>query len=564
MATLLCQAQLPAEMKWETRMGIIDQKKATELYPYVFGKESPLHNERMSVGLEFYINFKQLLDLAPYSDYWFYSGAPYENPTSIYRRMLDSIADPAIRMMLVEDVMEQANIYVDHLDSINVLRSVSKDGNGNTLAPLAMPMAKIKRAHYYQLLARDPRYYPSHLYDKEKAYRLYKEAFNEFVTAQGEMGEVLPGYYVQEYYSVCEDLYKSDEDKYYEQFLTDYLEIVQVCDKLLEPYYDIPDSIKGNRHDPKYRTYQDYLSSTIGYYPAKNDTIIYGRHYQEGDSIITGVKLLFIASGASNKDRLKAYYAPRLEANRQNKEYLDRAIQLMFENDLLSDSVVYAYCKASYELGATYNNCIGIANHFASSDKDAMRDYYMQALRLPSSDMQKATIHYLIATSLFTPRPRDPSISKPYSVDTEEYAKWSRSIGDCNTNLKLMLEYKDILLTSPKLIVRDYVAQAYYMMADNNYATAAAQYTLSTTRRLALDDIKTSIENFERLAQTQIKAETINGRKIAIAKKPAPHEVKKLIEERIRKDRNDKKAQADYDEYMRKKKAEEAFWSQGK
>ena len=80
------------------------------------------------------------------------------------------------------------------------------------------------------MFAHDPKYYPAHLYDKEKAYNLYKEAFKEFLASKGDQGKELHAYYVREYYTACEDLYRSDEEKYYEQFLSDYQEIVQVCD----------------------------------------------------------------------------------------------------------------------------------------------------------------------------------------------------------------------------------------------------------------------------------------------------------------------------------------------
>lgn len=549
-ATVQCMAQLPAEGDYHNRLGVDPalREKAEELYGVVFGARSPVvdGNEPRPVDMAFYLRYRQLMELAPYSDYACYSGHFHDGPASMYRRLLNGTTDPAVRMMLVEDVMDYARTFVDNLDSINVLRSLNSSTKDH---PMSMPLAKIKRAHYNYMFAHMPEYYPQHLYDKREAYRLYHDAFKDFLASGDGQETELQAFYVQEYFQTCLDLYKTDEERYYEQFLRDYQEVVQVCDKLLIPYYGIPDSIRNK--DMMYASYNYWTNAVKGLQRADGTVI-------EDD----GVKEMFRQSGAADAARLKAYYAPRLEGNRGNKDFLDRAIQLMFDNGLTSDTLVYSYCLASHDLGSTYNNCIGIANYLAASDKDAMREYYRKALELPSSELQKAAIHYLIAVSLYTPRPRDND-GKPFPVGTEEYDNWSRSINDCNANLKLMLAYSDALLASPSLQMRDYVAQAYYMMGENNYQRAVAHSALPSTLRMAMDDISTSLTCYAEAARMQVRAATVNGRGVNVADRlDMAGEAEKKIAARLHEYRNNSAAKKAYDEYMRKRKAEEDFWKQ--
>ncbi len=539
--TVLCQAQLPTEGDWRMRLGTIDQKKAKEMFGYVFDKTSPVlgGNETKPIDLVFYINFKQLTALAPYSDFLFYGGSLYEGPTSMYRRMLDSIADPAIKMMLVEDVMEHANMYVDQIDSINVVRELNSATKGK---PLTMPLAKIKRAHYNYMFAHNPQYYPSHLYDKEKAYKLYKDAFDAFRDAKDEQGGgELEGRFVLEYFNTCYDLYKSDEEKYYEQFLEDYQEVVQVCDKLLIPYYEVPDSIKNDENNSQYYTYRDYNYITNA--------------SKEQGWPDDGIKSLFKNSGAAEADRLRGYYAPRLEANRQNADFLNTAIGFMYANGFVNDSLFYYYCKASHDLAPTYENCIGLASsaYLGLVDKAEMRGYYTEALDLASSEANKAKIRFWIATSLYTPRPRDAE-GNTYGKATLEYQQWENDIFACNTNLTKMLESSAELLMDPSLDVRGYVAQAYYMMGENHYWLAA----LNTS----MEDINLSIQNFDTADKMNLPSKPINGRVVNVASRlDAAKKVQKSIQERMADARKRKAAAAAYNEYMAKKKREEDFWN---
>lgn len=572
LTVVFCQAQLlPND---STRYGDKDPKKAIELYKYVFSKSSPIiqGNETKPIDMDFYVNFKRLTDLAPYVNYYFYSGYFYQNPTSMYPRMLDSISDPAVRVMLVEDVIERGKMFVDNLDSINVVREQNSATKGD---PLTLALAKIKYAHYNYMFAHNPKYYPAHLYDKENAYKLYRDAFKEFLEskdAAGTQSKELEGFYVNEYYRVCEDLYKVDEEKYYEQFLTDYQEIVQVCDKLLIPCYDDPDSLKNYSREQKYVLYRDYLVATYGINPENGDTI--------------GVKLLFANSGAGSADRLKKYFAPRLASNINNKEFLDNAIDFMYANEFTNDTVFYDYCQASYDLGKTFANCIGMgaSAEMGWIDRNQMRKYYLEALESNVSEEQNAVIRFLIARSYFS-RPPSHTVtgedgrtkSVVYGLKTDEYKRWEMDVNSCHSNLEFMLENKKALLNSQSLEVRNYVALAYYMMGDNNYQLARKHF-IAKLPRLALDYATEALKNFKKAKEFNFQPRPINGINTNLNARL------EVLEESTGIDKDGKKLpglvsacklavksakdQAEYDRIQAEreaaKEAERRFWNQGR
>lgn len=529
---MLCHAQLlPTD---STRYGAKDPQKAIELYKLVFAKDSPISqgNETMPVKEEFYINFKRLADLAPYLNYYPYSGYYYENPTSLYQRMLDSIADPAFKVMLVEDAVACGQMFVDHLDSINVVRDWNPQTKGN---PLTMPLAKIKRAHYNYKFAHDPKYYPAHLYDKEKAYKLYREAFKEFLDAKGEQGgSELEAVFVMEYFRTCYDLFKTDEEKYYEQFLTDYQEIVQVCDKLLIPYYDVPDSIKNNEGDPAYRMFQSYN--------------YYTNHPTEG------IKAYFKNSGAATPERLSAYYDQRLNENRRDSAYLNKAINLMNENGCTQTETYYSYCEASYAISPTYSNCIGCA--FASKAynmRNEMVKYFLEAKELAADDLQRGLIAFQIGSETNLPRPKDEN-GKNYAKGTPEFAEWEKNIMLSAANLKQVLDYQEAFKDNSSIAVRKIPAHAAYQLGFAYYRMAAIeQSSKECDQAIAYVNMAmvASPQDYNENATSLIA--NINNARVQYAEREAA--IYRNAKQRAELQRR-------YDEYIRKKKAEEDFWKQ--
>jgi hypothetical protein len=534
-------SQLPEKGDYKTRVGITAPSKVQDWMPVIFNRPpyTDPHAEVDSLSyVEFYRAFKSLADNAPYVDYTFYSGA-FSEPqvdrntkktleTSIYDKLLLNFQDPAIRLLIIEDILSLGRNFIDNLDSVNVVRNNRDASEKAASDTLSLPVAMTKYAHLYYKYASNPAYYPAHLYDFEQARENYRNAFKMLRDRNIDPGSELEGFYVNEYYKTCEELFKSNEEKYYEQFLEDYLEIVQTCDNLLIPFYDIPDSIKNYSQESRYLKFQSY-----NYYTNHN---------------VEGVKALFKASGAAAPERLNDYYMAQLKDHRKDTTYLNRAINVLNENGCSQTPAFYSYCEASYMIKPTYMNCIGCA--FASKEdglRDDMINYFVEAYDLATTDLQRGLIAYQIGCANNTPIPTT-------DIKSAEYSKWVNDMNTAYSNLKKVLDVQMAFSESPSIQVREIPARTAFELAQNRYRL---RYTLTSIAEMdeAAKYVKLAMEAAPDLYNNpvnQIGPKLMNQiterrqKLIADAKNTA---VRKAQEKA-------------YAEYLKKKQAEDAFWNQ--
>lgn len=534
-------SQLPEKGDYKTRVGITAPSKVQDWMPVIFNRPpyTDPHAEVDSLSyVEFYRAFKSLADNAPYVDYTFYSGA-FSEPqvdrntqkaleTSIYDKLLLNFQDPAIRLLIIEDILSLGRNFIDNLDSVNVVRNNRDASEKAASDTLSLPVAMTKYAHLYYKYASNPAYYPAHLYDFEQARENYRSAFKMLRDRNVDPGQELEGVYVSEYYRTCEELFKSDEEKYYEQFLEDYLEIVQTCDNLLIPFYDIPDSIKNYSQESRYLKFQSY-----NYYTNHN---------------VEGVKALFKASGAAAPERLNDYYMAQLKDHRKDTTYLNRAINVLNENGCSQTPAFYSYCEASYMIKPTYMNCIGCA--FASKEdglRDDMINYFVEAYDLATTDLQRGLIAYQIGCANNTPIPTT-------DIKSAEYSKWVNDMNTAYSNLKKVLDVQMAFSESSSIQVREIPARTAFELAQNRYRL---RYTLTSIAEMdeAAKYVKLAMEAAPDLYNNpvnQIGPKLMNQiterrqKLIADAKNTA---VRKAQEKA-------------YAEYLKKKQAEDAFWNQ--
>lgn len=534
-------SQLPEKGDYKTRVGIKAPAKVQDWMQVIFNRPpyTDPHAEVDSLSyVEFYRAFKSLADNAPYVDYTFYSGV-FSEPqfdrntkktleTSIYDKLLLNFQDPAIRLLIIEDILSLGRNFIDNLDSVNVVRNNRDASEKAASDTLSLPVAMTKYAHLYYKYASNPAYYPAHLYDFEQARENYRSAFKMLRDRNVDPGQELEGVYVSEYYRTCEELFKSDEEKYYEQFLEDYLEIVQTCDNLLIPFYDIPDSIKNYSQESRYLKFQSY-----NYYTNHN---------------VEGVKALFKASGAAAPERLNDYYMAQLKDHRKDTTYLNRAINVLSENGCSQTPAFYSYCEASYMIKPTYMNCIGCA--FASKEdglRDDMINYFVEAYDLATTDLQRGLIAYQIGCANNTPIPTT-------DIKSAEYSKWVNDMNTAYSNLKKVLDVQMAFSESPSIDVRQIPAHTAYELAQNRYRL---RYTLTSIAEMdeAAKYVKLAMEAAPDLYNNPVNQ---MGPKLM-----------NLITERRQKLIADakntavRKAQEKaYAEYLKKKQAEDAFWNQ--
>lgn len=533
----VAKAQLPVTLdKDKGYYGLINPQKAEQLHQSFFSnKESSFRKQDKTVSLGDYRTFMELYKLAPYSDYNYYTEYFYCGDNSVTARMLKGSSDMSSNVVIVDDLLRIAYNVVENLDSVNILRSRSVTNLKDENDTISLPVAMTKYAHWYYNLAGNPKYYPSRFYDKEKARENFRSAFYMLRDKNIEAGQELEGIYLNEYYKTCEDVYRSDEEKYYEQFLQDYLEIVQACDNLLIPYYDVPDTIKNDNLNSMYRMFQSYN--------------YYTNHQNEG------IKALFKNSGAATKERLTAYYDKKLNEHRRDSSYLNRAINLMNENGCSQTETFYSYCDASYAIKPTYLNCIGCANYSrALKMRQDMINFFLEAKKLATNDLQRGIIAYLIGKETNMECPKDPATQTRYAKNTPEYEEWDANTETSIANLKQVLEsYQSALRNSSSIAIRDIPADAAYQLGLAYYRKAVIVFSTKDC------DIATSYMDMAAVAYSdESDKNRAKGMKNNIeTTRLKVADVEKKIKANAAAHAQWKK---ENDERIRKQKAVEAFW----
>lgn len=215
------------------------------------------------------------------------------------------------------------------------------------------------------------------------------------------------------------------------------------------------------------------------------------------------IEQTFANSGAADHDQIIAIYTKKFNEYKNDISKLNSSINLMAQNDCDNDSIYFVYAKAAYDLQPTFNSAIGLAQK-AQKDGKATEalDYYNKALELASDDATRGRICIKVAQAL---------ISSGGFAKGEEYIK---------------------------------KAIAY------NPALTGAAYWQMAVSLIKAHDFKGAISYCDMAGQADI---TYANR---------AEDMKKRLNDALAQQATNAKMQAEYNEYMRKKKAEEAFWNQ--
>lgn len=264
-----------------------------------------------------YRPWKELMRLAPYSTYNLTNTGGGER---MLIELMKNEQDTVQRYVYFKDLIATDNFRINHREALN---SIPKDG-GEMRIPLTHGSVLLWKAHHYH--TEGLKHIPERVYQKDSAYLYFVRAFDQIKKENvGTDNEIEPNY-LAEYFETCRDLYQSDEEKYMEQFLTDYNNCLAACDKMMSVY--------GNGVDSLRWTYYAGVRNNIQYY------------FQQTD--------------AGDKENILAYYKPRIKDNKKDYAYLKNAVHQMTVNGCIGTDVYYDACEASYMIKPDFENSIGM------------------------------------------------------------------------------------------------------------------------------------------------------------------------------------------------------------
>ena len=410
-----------------------------------------------------YVSWKWLMTYAPFAN----TGIYKQSPIMFYNLNLKE-TDPARKEAYFNDMMKMFDLRLSRLDSLNSMerREKLKSSVGDVMAV---------KAEYYNYIAPT---IPSQQWNAGKSYKYFEEAIK---TINEKGGREVSGSFLQNYIYISDMIYKSDPTGKREQYLQDYLDSKEACEKMLALATEAAQA---------------------------GDSAVAQRYVTMYSAPLAFIEQTFAASGAADKAQIIKIYTDKFETYKTDINKLNASLNLMAQNDCDTEPIYFQYAKAAYALQPTFTSSIGLAQK-AMKDGNASSalNYYNKALELASDDNARSKICMNIAKAMAS--------SGAYGK-SEEYTE--KAIGynaEC-------------------------AGHAYYQMANNMVRVKNYGDAIAYCDKAAAADI-TIAPRARDLRGRIVKAQE----QLAAANKAA--------------DAN-RAANAAYQEYLRKKAAEEAFW----
>ena len=300
-----------------------------------------------------HINFKWLLQNAPYAVNGIYTQGPF-----LLYNLIQSETDEAKRMEYFNELMALFDARQKNLDALNSFAKTT-----STLGDVLSV-----KADYYNWTAPSVK---GSGYTLNKTYENYSQAI-KMINEKG--GREIEGSVLQNFFLVSDAMYKSAPNALREQYLQDYLDSKDACEKMLQLAKQAQaegDSTKANQLVAKYDGPLAFIEST------------------------------FSQSGAADSAQIVNIYTKKFESYKTDIAKLNSALTLMQQNDCDNSDIYYQYAEAAYAIEPTFTSAIGLAQKSQKDgNADKMLEYYEKALELSSSDANRGVICLNISNGL--------------------------------------------------------------------------------------------------------------------------------------------------------------------
>ena len=299
--------------------------------------------------------YQEYLKTKNYTDaytYWqkVFTDAPYAqmgtytNGAKILKSLIAGTKDMAERKKYADELMAVYDQQLKHLDKLNLLiRSPYKDYK-----------VKGSKAHDYIT------YYPGK--DVDLAYNMLSEVIA--------LGKTNNDYYIiGDFMNISTQKFKKD-DTHREQLIQDYLTASEYINVIAE---------NTNKSNSKQK---EALLKAVA-------------------TTKENVDAYFINSGAAECDQLNAIYAPKIEENKDNLEYLKKVVSIMGMLSCTESDAYYTASEYAHNIAPTAETAAGCAyRYFKRGEVDKSIEFFDQAIELDTTSLGKAEYSYKAAVIL--------------------------------------------------------------------------------------------------------------------------------------------------------------------
>lgn len=315
-------------------------------------------------NLSLYIDYYKAGDWKSAYEPWkaVYTKAPFSQ-VGIYAYGAAILAN----LILQSTDATEKKAYFDELMNLYDTRLKNLDG----LNSFTRPSARATKGDVISRKAFDYAYYGQGIdpeFSVDKAYTMFREGI-DLINQDG--AKEVAGFVLDKFFDVSYQKYLADNDGFREQFLQDYLESREVCEKML--------SLANEASSPE---------------AAK-------KIVEQYDPTLNRIETIFAQSKAADRDQIIAIFGPKIETNKDNLNYLKSALILLAANDCDDTDVYYKAAEYAYNIEPTYESAIGMAQKLNKAGQAAESiQYYDKALELCSTDIARANISMKIANAL--------------------------------------------------------------------------------------------------------------------------------------------------------------------
>lgn len=329
------------------------------------------NEDSIKIGRQNISLFQQYIEMQNWAEartnlLWLKQNAPYamngiytKGPLMYYQLIANpNETDQAKKLQYFNEMMELFDLRQKNLEALNSFSKIK-----NTLGDVLSV-----KAEYYNWTA------PIALgkdYDLRKSYANFTEAI-KMVNEKG--GREITGTFLQTFFMVSDAIYKAMPNTMREQYLQDYLDSKEACEKMLELAKEAKaegDVEKANKLVAKY------------------------------DGPLAFIEKTFAESGAADRDQIIGIYTKKFDTYKGDINKLNSAINLMAQNDCDDADIYYQYAEAAYAIEPSFTSAIGLAQKAQKDGQmESMLDYYTKALELASNDATRGIICLNITNAL--------------------------------------------------------------------------------------------------------------------------------------------------------------------
>lgn len=302
---------------------------------------------------DMYVNYSWIKKYAPFAQTGIYTQGPF-----MFYSLIKAEKDQAKKRKYFDEMMELFDLRQKNLDVINTYAN-TKSTLGDVLSV---------KAEYYNFVAQESL---GQEYDLRKSYKNFAEAI-KMVNEQG--GREITGNFLQTFFLVSDAIYKAMPNTTREQYLQDYLDSKEACEKMLQLAKEAQEA---------------------------GDTIRAQKLVATYDAPLAAIEQIFSQSGAADSAQIIAIYTKKFDDYKGDINKLNSSLTIMNDNDCDESDIYYQYAEAAYALEPSYTSAIGLAQKAQKDGQSAkMLEYYNKALELASSDANRGKICLNICNGL--------------------------------------------------------------------------------------------------------------------------------------------------------------------